>query len=96
MEKCLSDVSKSLIEDINKLKIRLPFKINDKFIHLEKYFLRFREKYNELDTKDIETYNLQSSIVENSHHNIPCNTLNILRYIKNNKDLLDEIYETHD
>ena len=94
MENCLTSVSKNLIEEISKLKIRLPFNIDDKFKHLEKYFYKFEEKYSELDNRNIETFNFKKSFYSNKEYNIPCNTIHILRYIWNDKSLLENIYET--
>jgi hypothetical protein len=95
MENCLTSISKNLIEEIGKLKIRLPFNIDDKFVYLEKYFYKFKEKYSELDNRSIETFNFKKSFNSNKEYNIPCNTIHILRYIWNNKSLLENIYETY-
>ena len=49
MENYLTKTSKNLILDVEKLKIRLPFKLNEKFIVLRPYFVKFIDKYRELN-----------------------------------------------
>ena len=96
MEKYLTKTSKILISDINKLKIRLPFKLNEKFIVLRPYFVKFVDKYRGLNNVLDNIKDFKKDIIKSKKINIPCNTLNILDYLKKNKKVLDEIYKTYD
>lgn len=96
MEKYLTKTSKRLILDVEKLKIRLPFKLNEKFIVLRPYFIKFIDKYRELNNVLDSVKDFKKDIIKSKKINIPCNTLNILNYIRKNKTVLDDIYNTCD
>ena len=95
MNKYLSKNSKRLVLELNKLNISIPKNKLNNFKVLIPYHNQLVKKYSELKDDDVKISKHKSEIIDNSDHTIPCNTIKILLYIKNNKELQDEIYEIY-
>ena len=98
MNRCLSGVSLSLISEIDKIYKSINFYklLGKKKLHsLKPYYNKFIEKYKEIDNKYIIIENLDKYVIKVNKSNMSCNSLAIIKYLRDNPESLKEIFDIH-